>query len=164
MTKILQKDDIVRGMTLINASADQVYDIVSDIRRIPEWSPECIHAEWTAPGRFRGSNRRRLGRWSTEARIVAAEPGRQFSFAVQMGGSDFTQWTYRMEPADAGFQLVEEMRMCVDLPVLALLFERLALRIKDRRSDLQGNIDQSLCRLRQIVESEHYGLRRDDPQ
>ncbi|KUI34261.1 SRPBCC family protein [Mycobacterium sp. GA-2829] len=161
---MLQKNDVVRGKTFIRASANQVYDTVSDIRRIPEWSPECVRAEWVAADRFRGSNRRRLGRWSTEARIVTADPGRRFSFAVQMGGSDFTQWTYRMEPAAAGCLLIEEMRMCVDLPVLALLFERLALRVRDRRADLQGNIDQSLLRLRRIVESEHGGLLSGDPR
>lgn len=153
MSRVLRKGDVVRGVTVVNASPDEVYDVVSDIRLIPEWSPECVHAEWVAPHVFRGKNRRRFGRWSTRANVVTADPGREFSFAVQLGGADFTTWSYRMESHPSGCLLSEEMQMRVDLPLSALLFERIALRVKDRRSDLQGNIDQSLRRIRELIES-----------
>ncbi len=29
------------------APADHVYALISDITRMSEWSPECIHCEWT---------------------------------------------------------------------------------------------------------------------
>lgn len=153
MSTVLRKGDRVAGRTAVHASARHVYDIVSDIRRIPEWSPECIRAEWTGPHQFRGTNRRRFGRWSTTVRIIADDPGREFGFAVQMGGADFTTWIYRMVPTTHGCELSEEMTMCVDLPMVALLFERIALRVKDRRTDLQGNIDQSLRTIRRIAET-----------
>ena len=156
----LRRGDVVRAETTVAASPEQVYDVVSDIRRIPEWSPECIRAEWTAPGRFRGTNRRRFGRWSTHAYVVTADPGRGFAFTVLMGGADFTTWTYSVAPAPGGCLLTEEMRMCVDLPLAALLFERIALRVKDRRSDLQGNLDASVRRIRDIV---HAGSSVDPP-
>ncbi|KAA0120589.1 SRPBCC family protein [Mycolicibacterium sp. P9-22] len=155
MSTVLQSGDVVRAATLIRATPEQVYAVVSDIRRIPEWSPECIRTEWIAADEFRGMNRRRFGRWSTHAKIVTARPGRLFEFAVQLRGSDFTRWSYGMETAAEGCRLIEEMRMCVDLPFAALAFERIALRVKDRRTDLQGNIDQSLQRLRQIIEAEY---------
>ena len=158
MSRVLHKGDVIRGATVVGASPSEVYAVVSDIRRIPEWSPECIRAEWIAPNLFRGTNRRRLGRWSTTANVVTADLGREFSFAVQLGGADFTKWSYRTESHPSGCLLSEEMQMCVDLPLPALLFERIALRVKDRRSDLQGNIDQSLRRIRELIESgQHRG-------
>jgi len=47
---------------------------------------------------FRSWNRRRLGHWKTDARIIEAEVGRRFSFVVQALGGDWTQWTYQLEP------------------------------------------------------------------
>lgn len=151
----LRRGDAVRGSTVVRASPEEVYEVVSDVRRIPEWSPECVRAEWVGPKEFRGWNRRRFGRWSTTARVLVDEPGREFSFAVRLGGADFTRWSYRMAPRADGCLLTEEVQMCVDLPLVALLFERIALRVKDRRTDLQGNIDQSLQHLRSVVEAQH---------
>lgn len=157
MPRILRNGDVIGGSTIVGASPLEVYEVVSDVRRIPEWSPECVRAEWISPTQFKGWNRRRLGRWSTTANVVAAEPGRQFDFVVQLGGADFTRWSYRMAPHHDGCLLVEDVTMCVDLPLMALAFERLALRVKDRHSDLRGNIDQSLRRLRDVVEGERSG-------
>lgn len=157
MKRVLRKGDSVSASTMVNATPAEVYDVVSDVRRIPEWSPECIHAEWVDRTTFRGTNRRRLGRWTTLARIVAADPGHEFAFAVQLGGGDFTRWSYRMESHPDGCRVTEEVRMCVDLPLLALAFERIALGVRDRRTDLQGNLDQSLRTLRTIVEAERAG-------
>ena len=83
---LLQKDETLSASTEVRASAEQVYAVVSDITRIPEWSPETKRAEWLTPERFRAWNRRRLGRWKTEANITAAEPGHEFSFIVQILG------------------------------------------------------------------------------
>jgi hypothetical protein len=43
--------------------------------------------------------------------------------------------------------------MCVPLPFGAVVFERLFLFIRDRRSDLQANLDVSVDRIRAIVEA-----------
>jgi hypothetical protein len=152
---VLQKDEQLTASTDVRASADQVYAVVSDVTRIPEWSPETARAEWSAPDRFNAWNRRRLGRWRTTARVVEAEPGQRFSFIVQVMGRDWTQWTYRIEPgsvADAA-RLTEEFRMCVPMPFGVLAFERLFLFVWDRRKDLQNNLQVSVDRIRAIVEA-----------
>ena len=152
---LLQKDETLSASTEVRASPEQVYAIVSDATRIPEWSPETVRAEWLAPDRFQAWNRRRLGRWRTVANVVEAEPGRGFSFVVQAMGGDWTQWTYLMEPGSTAgtTRLTEEMRMCVPLPFGALVFERLFLFVRDRRADLQTNLETSVDRIRAIVEA-----------
>jgi uncharacterized protein YndB with AHSA1/START domain len=152
---LLQKDETLSASTEVRASPEEVYAVVSDITRIPEWSPETMRAEWLAPDRFQARNRRRLGRWSTVANLAEAEPGRRFSFVVQAMGGDWTQWTYLMEPGSTAgtTRLTEEMRMCVPLPFGALVFERLFLFVRDRRVDLQTNLETSVDRIRAIVEA-----------
>ena len=152
---LLQKDETLTASTEVRASADQVYRVISDVTRIPEWSPETRRAEWLAPDRFQAWNRRRLGRWRTVANVVEAQPGRRFSFIVRALGGDWTQWTYLVEPGTTAgtTRLTEIFRMCVPLPFGAVVFEHLFLFIRDRRSDLQANLDLSVDRIRRIVET-----------
>ena len=73
------------------APAAEVWDLVSDVTRIGEFSPETFEARWldgaTGPrpgARFRGHVRRN-GRgpvYWTVCTVVACDPGREFAFAV----------------------------------------------------------------------------------
>src|ERR1700752_2777029 len=70
----------------IGAAPELVYDLVSDITRMGEWSPECTGGRWlggaTGPAvgaRFKGTNKKRLA-WSTKSKVVVAQPGRCFTF------------------------------------------------------------------------------------
>ena len=152
---LLQKDETLVASIEVRASADQVYAVISDVTPIPEWSPETRRAEWLAPDRFRAWNSRRLGRWRTVANVVEAWPEHKFSFVVQALGGDWTQWTYLIEPGSTAgtTRLTETFRMCVPLPFAAVVFEYLFLFVRDRRSDLQANLDLSVNRIRNIVEA-----------
>ena len=73
--------------TQVQASPDVVYGLVSDVRRMGEWSPETYWCEWTggATGaevgaRFRARNRRGLLRWRNTPEVITATPGGEFSF------------------------------------------------------------------------------------
>ena len=75
--------------------ADRVWDLVSDVTRIGEFSPETFEAEWlggaTGPAvgaRFRGHVRRN-GRgpvYWTVCTVTACDPGRQFGFDGRRSG------------------------------------------------------------------------------
>lgn len=153
---LLQKNETLTASVEVRASPGEVYSVVSDVTRMPQWSPETVRAEWLSADRFKAWNRRRLGRWSTTAGVVDAIPGQRFSFVVQAMGGDWTQWTYQIEPGSAPdtTRLTEEFRMCVAMPFGVVLFERLFLFVRDRRSDLQANLQTSVERIRNIVEAE----------
>ena len=59
----------------INASPEAVYDLVSDLPRMGEWSPENIGGEWQGGGsgkvgdRFLGHNRTRERSWSVPVMV-----------------------------------------------------------------------------------------------
>ena len=63
----------IRATRRINAPAEAVYDLVTDVTRMGEWSPENEGGEWldaargpVVGARFRGRNKRKLS-WKTTA-------------------------------------------------------------------------------------------------
>lgn len=143
----------------VDAAPDEVYALVSDVRRMGEWSPETVHAEWidgaTGPAvgaRFKGTNRRGIVRWSTKPRVVEVEPGRVFAFVTEFRGQDQTRWTYRFEPEAGGTRLTESFDLVHDIPKFVATAERFLLRVKDRRADLEDGMRATLERIKQAAE------------
>src|SRR5579884_2703864 len=94
---------------VIAAPAQMLYDLVSDVTRMGEWSPETTSCRWvggaTGPrvgARFRGSNRNGWRRWSTSCTVVTADPGARFSFDVYLPGVAVSRWTYEFVPEGRG--------------------------------------------------------------
>lgn len=105
------------GSTTIDIAASPavVYDVVSDVSRMGERSPECYLARWldgatsaSVGARFQGRNRIGIVKWVTTCTVTAAEPGREFSFSVIDGrGREQTRWRYVIEETQAGCRLTE---------------------------------------------------------
>jgi uncharacterized protein YndB with AHSA1/START domain len=92
--------DLRKSLT-ISAPADAVYDLVADLPRMGEWSPECERVTWrggatsAAEGaQFLGHNRAGLVRWVTQGEVVAAERGRQLAFEITFGPLKIARWEY----------------------------------------------------------------------
>jgi hypothetical protein len=110
------------------APADRIWDLVSDVTRIGEFSPETFEAEWvggaTGPdtgARFRGHVKRN-GKgpvyWTT-CTVVACEPGREFAFGVGADGKPLNTWRYVLTPADGGTDVTESFELS-PVPLLRL--------------------------------------------
>jgi uncharacterized protein YndB with AHSA1/START domain len=92
----------------IVAPAEVVWSLVSDLTRMPEWSPETTKVEWTkgstgpsAGATFKGTNRMGPRRWSTTCTIVIADPPRELAWDVtSVGGMKVARWRYLIEPID----------------------------------------------------------------
>jgi len=77
----------------VNVDAETLHDMISDVMRMGEWSPETVHCVWllgvtaATPGAtFKGTNRRGVSRWSTKAEVVVADRGREFSPVTHFAG------------------------------------------------------------------------------
>jgi uncharacterized protein YndB with AHSA1/START domain len=95
----------------ISASADfaappeDVWAVVSDLRRMPEFSPELrkvvLIGGRTAGGgvgqRLLGINRRGAVAWPTTSRVVRWEPGHAVAWHTRESGAT---WVYEIEPAE----------------------------------------------------------------
>jgi Polyketide cyclase / dehydrase and lipid transport len=83
----------------MDAPADKVWNLVSDVRNTGKFSPEVFEAEWldgaTGPAlgaKFRGHvKRNEVGPvyWTT-CRVTACQPGLEFGFEVLVGESRST--------------------------------------------------------------------------
>jgi len=143
----------------VSASPEKLYDMVSDVTRIPEWSPECVSCRWiggaagpTVGARFKGTNKRSFIRWSTKPKVVAADPGREFAFVTVTRGPS-TKWAYRFEPGpDGGTDVVESFEMMDDDSALLRFMERRFMGIDDRKADLEAGMQKTLERVKAVAE------------
>jgi hypothetical protein len=103
---------------MIAASTDDLYAMVSDVTRMGEWSPVCRWCRWDegADARvgawFTGHNEDDGREWDTHCEVVAADPGREFAFAV---AGTFVRWTYTFTAVDGGTELTETWEPQPDL-------------------------------------------------
>jgi hypothetical protein len=98
------------GSVVVERSPADLYDIVSDVTRMGDWSPVCKACWWDegdgpeVGAWFTGRNELPERTWETRSEVVAAERGREFAFVVSATG---TRWGYTFSPADGGTQLTE---------------------------------------------------------
>jgi uncharacterized protein YndB with AHSA1/START domain len=141
----------------IAAPAEAVYAMVADVRRMGEWSPECVRCEWVggATGaavgaRFRGHNRNGLHRWSTASTVVAADPGRIFAFRVSSLGLPVSEWRYAVDPTPGGCRVTETWTDARG--VLIRTLGRVATGVGDRAAHNRAGMVATLARIKEAAE------------
>lgn len=115
----------LRHQVEIGASASEVYDLVSDVTRTGEWSPECVAATWSSgePGmvgsQFVGSNYERNAesgqewRWDMTCQVVDATHPTDFAWSVltEAWDEETSVWRYRIDEVTGGVLLIHTFRM-----------------------------------------------------
>ena len=97
--------------------ADILYDIVSDVTRMGEWSPICKACWWDAGGGprvgawFTGRNETSERTWETRCEVVVAERGREFAFVV---GGSWVRWGYTFTPVAESTEVTESWEFLPD--------------------------------------------------
>ncbi len=151
----MQGDVTVR----VDAPASAVWDVVSDVTRIGELSPETFEAKWidgsTGPAvgaRFMGHVRRngRGPTYWTSCRVTACEPERVFEFGVETMGKVLNTWRYDLVPLDGGAttEVTESFRLT---PTFWLRFYWWILGSARGRTNQRG-MAQTLARVKEIAE------------
>lgn len=141
----------------VAAPPERVYGIVSDITRMGELSPECTGGKWlgaaTGPAvgaRFKGTNRRGWVRWATTNEVVAADPGREFTFDTKQSG---TRWSFTMEPDGDGTLVTEARSPWRDRPLPAKLASKLLLGgLEEHEDEMRQGLQATLERLKAVAE------------
>jgi hypothetical protein len=135
----------------------KVYELIADVTRMGEWSPESAGAEWltgepgTVGSTFRGDNRRPWMKWSTICTIIAAEPGRRFAFAVKAAGLPVSTWEYEITPRTGGCQVTE--RTFDQRPLRYRLVSFVSTGVRGRAVRNRQTMEQTLDALARAVES-----------
>ena len=158
MSKRIPHDEVA---VEIAAPPERVYDLVSDITRMGEWSPECIRCSWTkgATGpavgaRFKAKNKGRRGpAWFNTPRVVVADRGREFAFnRAGLGIGSYT-WRYVLEPTATGTRVTESFDAERPLGAAMTWITEKWTGSSDRDADLRSGMITTLSRIKTTAEA-----------
>jgi uncharacterized protein YndB with AHSA1/START domain len=141
----------------IAAPPERVYAAISDVTRMGEWSEECHTCAWHEGSDgpfvgavFDGHNRNGTHEWTTQGKVIEADPGRAFAFECSMMDFHYSTWGYRIEPTDSGSRVTEWSE---DLrPESVLEFSRQTSGVDDRTEQNRRNMSLTLARLARTLE------------
>jgi uncharacterized protein YndB with AHSA1/START domain len=92
----------------INAPVSKVWALVSDFRRMPQWSPQCRRMQPLGPlrqgTRTLNLNRRNYLFWPTTCTVTEVIPDQKLAFRVNTNG---TIWSYELQPIPDGTRVIE---------------------------------------------------------
>ncbi len=143
---------------VVARSPETLYDMVSDVTRMGEWSPVC-KACWWDDGEgprvgawFTGRNELPERTWETRSQVVAADRGREFAFLV---GGAWVRWGYTFTPVDEGAQVTESWEF---LPAGITRFhdrfgEDAAAQIANRTEAARQGIPVTLAAIKKAAEA-----------
>ncbi|SFC90705.1 Polyketide cyclase / dehydrase and lipid transport [Nocardioides terrae] len=100
----------------VAASPAQVWALVTDVARMPEWSPQVVRSvvlggRVKLGARFVNVNRQGPKRWPTTAKVVRFTPHSDFAFRIF---ENHTIWSFQLEPAVDGGTVVTHRRETPD--------------------------------------------------
>ena len=138
----------------VAADPESVWELVSDVRRMSDWSPECRRIVVLGSPKegvgttFLGVNRRGWAMWPTTSTVVRYEPARAVAWRTRESGAT---WTYELTPTDSGTTLTGRR----DLPAYTLGTTMMAPLIggaQGHDQELADGIRTTLERIRTTVE------------
>lgn len=145
----------LRVETVVQASPDRVWELISDFSLLPDWSPETVRMLPLKPGGQRvgqwylGINRRGRVWWPTRSVLTDLVPARLIAWDTRSSGA---RWIWELEPADGGTRVVHR-RPVNDVTLTAKLFARVFLGgLGQHVDDLEGDLQVTLDRLAAVAE------------
>lgn len=144
---------------VVARSPEALYDMVSDVTRMGEWSPVCKACWWDdgdsarVGAWFSGRNELPERVWETHCQVVAAERSVEFAFVV---GDGFARWGYAFAPVDGGTQITESWEF---LPAGIAMFRKrfgddADAQIAKRTEAAHSGIPKTLAAIKAAAESD----------
>lgn len=143
----------------IAVEPEVLYDMVSDPKRIGEWSPICRGGEWKDGGAgkvgdlFTGHNVKDDVEWTTISEVLVADHPREFAWLVAPDLGGVARWSYIIEPTDYGSRLTETWHV---LPTGRdwLRKNKGPDAPEQRRETAQRGIPETLAAIKRVAENE----------
>jgi hypothetical protein len=158
MRQALTTDQVSRH---IEATPQTLYDLVADVTRTPQYSPDIVRCTWldgaTGPAvgaRFKAINNAGRGpNWSNKPVVTAADPAREFAFARTEPFAGTVDWRYTFAPEGTGTRVTETYEVTKQLTIVGWFIIDTLYGLHDRRSDLHASMQATLDRLAAITEA-----------
>ena len=147
----------LRAETTVDAPPEVVWEMLGDVRRMPELSPELVRMIPLKRGGLRpgqwylGVNRRKAVVWPTRSVVSDVEPGRMVAWDTRSSGA---RWIWELTPEGTGTRVVHRRPVPKGLTPLGSLFAKAALGgVGDHADELEDGMAKSAARLKQAVEN-----------
>lgn len=158
MTERRRRDSV---STDIAAPTERVYDLIADIERMGEWSPECYQCNWTkgASGpaigaRFKAKNKGRRGPpWFNSPVVTVADRGKAFAFNRGGPGAGCYTWRYDLEAIPTGTRLTESFEAEKPIGKAMSWITMKWTGSADRDADLHEGMRTTLSRIKAAAEA-----------
>lgn len=154
--RVLTRGEVSR---YIEADGDQLYDLVADVTRAPELSPEIVSCEWLDGGgprvgaRFRARNKVTRGpSWTNTPEVIVADRGREFAFVRREKFAGELVWRYRFEAEGTGTRVTESYEVTKPIPKPMYYAMQWIWGCPDRPAELRAGMRQTLDRLAALSE------------
>ena len=139
----------------VRCSPAAAWEVVSDVRRTGEWSPECRRViplgALGAGALLVGVNRRGSVLWVTLSRVLNWSPGSSIGWLVLTNRSE---WHYELTPTAEGTRITQTRRTPRGEGRFALVFTRFLLGGQAGHDDeLERGMAQGLERIKAILEA-----------
>jgi uncharacterized protein YndB with AHSA1/START domain len=139
----------------IDAPVSKVWRLVSDLSKMPQWSPQCRLMR-PLGGLRQGVrtvniNRRGFLVWPTTSRITELVPEKKLAFRVS---ENRTVWSYELEPTATGTRVIEK-RVAANGQTTALsngLVNAMMGGVPSFEQELVAGMNQSLQRIKDAAE------------
>ena len=138
----------------INAPVGKVWELVSDLGRMPQWSPQCRLMKSRGPLR-QGTktlnlNRRNRLWWPTTSTVTEVIPEKKLAFRVNQNN---TIWSYELEPTDTGTRIVETRHAENGVkPAANMTVNALFGGVPNFEHELIDGMNQTLARIKTAAE------------
>jgi hypothetical protein len=157
--RVEQMSDLTHSESIVvAASPEALYDLVSDVTRVGEWSPECRASWWDedAGARvgdwFAGRNESAERTWETRSQVVVADRGNEFAWKVF---GSYVRWGFSFAPVQGGTELTESWEFLPD--GIAFFRENFGdqadAAIAGRTETARSGIHDTLAAIKKIAES-----------
>lgn len=146
----------LRAETTIDAPPAQVWAVLTDLRRMSEWSPETLSMTALKPGglklgqQYLGVNRRKAVVWPSRSVVATLEPEQALAWDTKSSGA---RWIFELAAHGAGTRVVHRRPVPKKLTALGKVFASTLLGGRDEHADeLETGMAQTLQRLKAAVE------------
>lgn len=156
----MQKFDHDEVRTVVEAPPEAVWEVIADITRMPQLSPEVVESRWvdgateaTVGARFVAKSKFSRGpAIGNKPVITAVDATRRISWSRTEPFGGTVEWTYELTPHADGTEVIESYRAIE--PVSRLGWVLIGFfSTKDRAAVQRAGMEETLRRLKEVVES-----------
>ncbi|MGV0793096.1 SRPBCC family protein [Mycolicibacterium sp. XJ1819] len=147
---------LLQAQVEINAPVTKVWALVSDLSRMPQWSPQCRAMKVLGGPVRQGSrtvnlNRRKFLFWPTTSRVTEFIPEEKIAFRVNENG---TVWSFELAPADGGTRLTQTRHAENGVkPISSVAVNAFMGGVPSFEEELVEGMNQTLERIKAAAES-----------